>query len=223
MVVLSAIGRFFKKIWDWIKQTAWIQPLLIVGIIFGVIFSIPPIVKGIKNANEKRNGAEYYYQKYQLSLDGGEESEAAKLTTAIEEKNKDAISGQDKFFIAFVNKSGNCDDLKDGFETLETHINNQYYQTEENKPFHLITIFTDDVTSDTTDEKSAFEQYLERQHEFFSLAGPRIETTAYYNKSGKLDADRVENFSLAEKDAFTNPIILLVESGLTPINVQIIN
>ena len=40
MVVLSAIGRFFKKIWDWIKQTAWIQPLLIVGIIFGVIFIV---------------------------------------------------------------------------------------------------------------------------------------------------------------------------------------
>lgn len=48
--VFKAIGRFFKKIWDWIKTTAWVQPLLIVGIIFGIIFSINPIVNAIKGA-----------------------------------------------------------------------------------------------------------------------------------------------------------------------------
>ena len=43
-----AIGRFFKKIWEWIKSTAWVQPLLIVAIIFGVIFSINTITNAIK-------------------------------------------------------------------------------------------------------------------------------------------------------------------------------
>lgn len=57
MKVLKAIGRFFAKIWNWIKETAWIQPLLIVGLIFGVIFAIPPITKGIEELQE--NGPKY--------------------------------------------------------------------------------------------------------------------------------------------------------------------
>lgn len=55
-----AIGRFFKKIWEWIKQTAWIQPLLIVAIIFGIIFSISPITEAIKEAIEADDTGEFY-------------------------------------------------------------------------------------------------------------------------------------------------------------------
>ena len=43
MKVLSAIGGFFARIGRWIKETAWIQPLLIVGAIFAVIFAIPHV------------------------------------------------------------------------------------------------------------------------------------------------------------------------------------
>ena len=39
MAILRAIGRFFAKIGRWIRDTAWVQPLLIVGAIFGLIFS----------------------------------------------------------------------------------------------------------------------------------------------------------------------------------------
>ena len=49
MVVLRAIGGFFARIGRWIKETAWIQPLLIVGAIFAVIFSIPHIIKGVSS------------------------------------------------------------------------------------------------------------------------------------------------------------------------------
>lgn len=55
-----AIGRFFKKIWEWIKNTAWVQPLLIVAIIFGVIFSINPITDAIKEAIEADDTGEFY-------------------------------------------------------------------------------------------------------------------------------------------------------------------
>ena len=123
--------------------------------------------------------------------------------------------GSDKFFIAFVNKSGNANELKDGFAVLEKNINNDYYKTIDNKPFKLITIFTDDVTSDTKDDKTAFNQYLERQHEFFELAGSRMLNTDYCTKAKKLDENRVEEFSRAEESAFSSPIILLVEMKLS--------
>lgn len=60
---MNKIGNFFIKIGqgikkgffgliNWVKNTAWIQPLLIVGLIFGVILSIKPVtswVGGILN------------------------------------------------------------------------------------------------------------------------------------------------------------------------------
>ena len=59
MKVLKAIGNFFVKIWKWIVKTAWIQPLLIVGLLFGVIFSIPPIVEAIRNSGSESNPQEF--------------------------------------------------------------------------------------------------------------------------------------------------------------------
>jgi hypothetical protein len=49
MKVLKAIGDFFVRIWRWIKETAWVQPLLIVGAIFAIIFSIPYFTKWISS------------------------------------------------------------------------------------------------------------------------------------------------------------------------------
>ena len=59
--IFKAIGGFFKKIWEWIRQTAWVQPLLIVGIIFGLIFSINPIINAIQSAVNASNDGEFYY------------------------------------------------------------------------------------------------------------------------------------------------------------------
>ena len=58
--IFIAIGRFFKKIWEWIKTTAWVQPLLIVAVIFGIIFSINPIADAIKEAVEADDAGEFY-------------------------------------------------------------------------------------------------------------------------------------------------------------------
>ena len=41
MKILKVIATPFVALWRWIKETAWVQPLLIVGCIFAVIFSIP--------------------------------------------------------------------------------------------------------------------------------------------------------------------------------------
>lgn len=38
--VFRAIGRFFKSIWRYVKQNAWIQPILMVGLIFAIIFGL---------------------------------------------------------------------------------------------------------------------------------------------------------------------------------------
>lgn len=59
----KAIGNFFKKIglfiwkylkvaWTYIKENAWIQPIAIVALIFGLVFGFNGIVKGIEKIKE---------------------------------------------------------------------------------------------------------------------------------------------------------------------------
>lgn len=64
-IILAAIGEFFARIWRWIVETAWIQPLLIVGTIFGVIFSIPSISSWISETSET-SGQYKFYNKHKL-------------------------------------------------------------------------------------------------------------------------------------------------------------
>ncbi|MEY3496720.1 MAG: hypothetical protein RJA80_943, partial [Actinomycetota bacterium] len=79
---MKPIGTFFGKIfgglWNWIKETAWIQPLLIVGTIFAIIFSIPTITEWVNGIAESINSPESYYRNYQKKLEG-EEAVGAKI------------------------------------------------------------------------------------------------------------------------------------------------
>ena len=218
MVVLSAIGRFFKKIWDWIRQTAWIQPLLIVGVIFGVIFSIPSIVKAVQNG--KRDKATYaaYYHNYKYSLEGGAESKADTLTDDLYEvirdnskvddfKSKHGDLG-DKFFLAYVEKDCTpCENAKEAFAKYE----------KENSDFHLVTIFTDDETSESEESKSAFGKYLDRHLDFFAEVGSIAYETDYFKNGYISDADgsALHGFIDADLETFEAPSILFVELSLS--------
>jgi len=72
MVVLRAISGFFVKIGRWIKETAWIQPLLIVGGIFAIIFSIPYISNWVSSWFTDSNAASGFYKDYKVSLEGAD-------------------------------------------------------------------------------------------------------------------------------------------------------
>ena len=226
MVVLSAIGRFFKKIWDWIKQTAWIQPLLIVGIIFGVIFSIPSIVKAVNaSKKEKSTYAAYYENAYRLSLEGEKDSRADKFAYALadvmrsgDETKIKADFGDlgDKFFVAFVAKDcEKCEEAKEGFATFDEKLNKNasYMTTDTTETFKLVTIFTDDENKETEENKTAFVSYLDRHQDLFELAGGVAESTAYYQPNKKINASDIEALSSADPDNFLTPTIFLVELG----------
>ena len=91
MKVLRAIGGFFAKIGRWIANTAWIQPLLIVGGIFAVIFSIPYIKTAIENAQIDNTDYDYeYYKSFSLNLEEG--NRADKLLGYLENEEFDKIN-----------------------------------------------------------------------------------------------------------------------------------
>ena len=69
MNVLKKLGTPFVALWRWIKETAWVQPLLIVGVIFAIIFSIPSITSWVQSwdfGDDKYN----WLENKQLSLEG---------------------------------------------------------------------------------------------------------------------------------------------------------
>ena len=216
MVVFRAIGAFFARIWRWIKETAWVQPLLIVGIIFGVIFSIPSIVNGITSLVDKINSSESYYHKFEKSLVNGENSEADKLTSSVmsvmdDASKKGEVAGQygEKFFLMYVESNcSSCKEAREGFETLESNFSN--YVKDTSAGFKMYTIFADEVTSETTTEETAFVQYMNRHSDFFEeAAGVGYGTDYYIN--GKISKSDLENVESCDPDNFLTPTIFLVD------------
>ncbi len=132
MKVLRAIGGFFAKIGRWIAGTAWVQPLLIVGAIFGVIFSIPYIKKGIEGLQADSTDYKYlYYQDRSLSL--AEDGKADKLLGYLEDydNNVENIRSEfgSKFFLTFAQKNcTNCKDAVEGYKYFSTHNSSEKYK-----------------------------------------------------------------------------------------------
>ena len=56
----NPVKRFFINIWQWFKETAWIQVLLIVGLIIGIVMSITPLVGWISGLVEKSKESTFY-------------------------------------------------------------------------------------------------------------------------------------------------------------------
>lgn len=215
MIVLRAIGAFFVRIWRWIKETAWVQPLLIVGIIFGIIFSIPSIVNGIKSLSESQASSETYYRRFQYSLSGGDSSKADKVTDYIYKKSKDSNVPLDeslgeKFFLMFVSEDcSSCNEAKGGFETFEDNFNSTFNPSD-GSAFHMVTIFTDEVTSETTSKETAFVQYMDRNQAFFEYAAA-VGWNSAYKTNGHISEDDLKNVEQVDPDNFLTPTILFVD------------
>lgn len=127
MKVLRAIGGFFARIGKWIRDTAWVQPLLIVGGIFALIFAIKPTVNWVQSWFSSGNAVEKYYKSKKLSWDNAGTETGSKVEHLFEYmmdpdgKYKNEFS--EKFFVLFyVDGCEGCIANYDGFNYLETHI-----------------------------------------------------------------------------------------------------
>ncbi len=229
MKVLKAIGNFFVRIWRWIKETAWIQPLLIVGLIFGLIFSIQPITKWIQGLAEDANSSSTFYSQFQKSLEGNADSDADTLTNYVSDRmdGKDVTSNKfytenDKFFLAYVASTcPSCEEAKPGFETLKNNWGGSLAPKDTSLSFKMYTIFTDQTTDDSSSQKTPFLQYLDRNSYFFEGAA-ETGRDSYYYMNGHLSDSDLENLESADPDNFLTPTILLVdftkgEPGITQV------
>lgn len=212
--VLYVIGQFFVRIGRWIKETAWIQPLLIVGGIFAIILSINPIYQAIKSYTDERNSAHEYYKKFQVSLKGVENSSADKLLAEIDENENNQSSSLDgkKFFLVFHQVDcAACEEAREGFEKLSS------YSTSDlgGSAFSMKTI---DASQDTDEDykpsnssaKSAFEAFLDRNIPYFEGYASAAQNTNYFLNGG-ISQETIDKIESAEVSQFQTPTIFLVD------------
>ena len=228
MKILKAIGGFFVRIWRWIKNTAWVQPLLIVGAIFGVIFSIPAITNGIRGIIEYNESANKFYASFQLSMEGEKSSAAYKLIDPLydeiklEHKSGDADkpwekfnADQQKYFLLFTNTNNSTTNgWKDAFVALKDNWGSTYIPKVDDsgvgKNFKLYTIFTDESTSATTTVQTAFSKFLDAESAFFEKAGDQLKKSWYCFNEGVKKED-IDTFISSESTTFKTPTLLLID------------
>ena len=243
MKVLSAIGRFFARIGRWIKETAWIQPLLIVGAIFAVIFAIPHIINGVKSWFDDSDAANTFYAQYRLSLtnadkdnnDFGGSSDVDKFFTYLEDpEQKDKLlkmtGNQERFLVAFVEKdSSSAKDLYSGLKAFRDKWNNaEFSESLKGKgSFKLLTIYTD--TTNSNDE-NLFDMVWRNHYGLFEdLADSNYLPYTYYAQNkGYSENNYASNFIVSDEKTEECPIStpLLMYFDFTsdnPIENQIVN
>ena len=158
MFILRAIGRFFVRIWRWIKETAWVQPLLIVGGIFAIIFSIPYLTKWVKSWFNDTSASEKYYSSKKVSLKNAKDHKSDVdvlfdyLTTYADEGKVDPAGEKKfgkKFFLTLVQENcANCDERYGAFKTLEENWGKGSFEELKGETFKMHTIYVDTKNDD---------------------------------------------------------------------------
>ncbi len=194
--VLSAIGRFFKGIGNWIKTTAWIQPLLIVGAIFALIMSIKPISNWIGEITATES-ISTFYDDHKVSfkdLFGAD----GKMDKTTEDTNKTLIV----ILIREENEEcANCVAAENHFEQFfnldHEGINNRTYE------IAVLDIASDELYEDEGGDPELLKDFIDQKG--LSEVYENMDSE-YKDPNGKVD-------TAADDGPISTPAILRIEDG----------
>jgi hypothetical protein len=227
---MKLIGAFFQRIfggfWSWIKETAWVQPLLIVGVIFAVIFSIPTISTWIQGIADNINSPETYYRTQQRKLEGPnddeEESDAQKLVDAM----LDGVAYEDneKFILFFVQTGcGGCEELQPAVKLISENTS-RFYGTRRSGStvipvtatdfgtFKFYTIFVDEeFANDPTPTVTPFQRFLNRNSAFREAVSDVAKDSYYFENGFITQTDVVNRIEAATEGGFITPTAIVYD------------
>lgn len=200
--IFQPIGKFFGAIWRWIKETAWVQPLLIVSIIFGLIFSIKPISEGISSLAENVSNSERLYKDNKVTLTNG------KAYNLVEDVDGARFKDDDKYFLVFVESScANCKAAYKGFKEL---LNNKTYNHKE-EGYKLKTIYIDeDGGVDKNDKNNEFTKLFFNNDSFREAITTVAKNSSYESNVGY---DENKLAAIESGEDFYTPLILLMDKA----------
>ena len=248
MKVLKAIATPFVALWRWIKETAWVQPLLIVGVIFAIIFSIPSITSWVQSWDFGSDSYKWL-EDQKLSLEGmtgknntGEAhdffkdfNEANKSwqtndkTAARQKMNKYTGDGN-KMMLYFVQENTTAENVNEASAYLVNEAWNQKIKEKDSTApnFRYKSIFTDqkiDVDeNDHTYETITPYEYLIIDSEFLqfysALHSAALSSNYYINLSSSSDKTTLESNvdKIDKKDEYSSALPYYVIIDLTDKN-----
>src|SRR5574344_1471157 len=108
---MSNTKKFFGRIWEWFKEAAWFQVLLMVGVVIGIVLSITPITQAISGWIEDSKKIKYF-ENHRINY--------TDFIAKIERLNEDNPS-EKEFGVIFYKYSSANDDLEKG---LNNYISN---------------------------------------------------------------------------------------------------
>lgn len=214
----------FIKLWNWIKETAWIQPLLIVGVVFAIIFSISPIVQACSQMWSNEDIKFYTDRKYSLDniYDSPEKCDALGLINNIynAENETDATAKAElvkklpakKFFLMFYSETCDvCKSSSDAFEYLVDNWNKSGTSFVTDDTFKMVTI---DAKESIDDEKANGKDGIPELYSqcplFFEGVSNAIQQTEYYLRE-KISDSTLNEFATADEDSFPIPSLILID------------
>ena len=237
MNILKAINAAFTKFWRWIKETAWVQPLLIVGGIFAIIFSISRFNSWFSVMAVGTSTG--YFNSFRVSLENegqeGYETAADKLTTSINDysfnnyqsyeelkttlENAGVINDYGmKYFLLFVEEDcAGCENAERAFKLLEDGWNKATFKFEDGIQLNIKSIYADELSTndrdyDLEEDSRAFYRYTKKfdDRDFWARAAGRLEGRPYKdNKS--VSSSKYESLENAEASSWETPTIFLVD------------
>ena len=242
MVVLRAIGSFFARIGRWIRDTAWVQPLLIVGGIFAIIFSIPYITKWVQSWFTTGDAAVSFYKNSgYLKLSNGDadgkNSDADKLLKFILSDDSEKTEEQykkygEKFFVTFVQEDcSTCSTIYKGWKTAKENWGkatgfkrvldkdgNEIYKADKSD-FKMYTIFVDQKNDD---DKNYFWQLHDQTYpvqwgDLSTLENPYCKNNTSISYDGLASSEEED---LSGGSVFTTPTTLLFDRKFAEENHQ---
>lgn len=131
---MNKVKEFFKKIAAYIRNTAWIQPILIVIVIFVILFSLNPLTNAIKkgwtNLTSVNKMETISYKEYVEKVNEGTEKFVVVFTTKGDETCADLYDSMNEFLKGDTYKNGDFKIYNVSLTTKsgKTSINGRKYE-----------------------------------------------------------------------------------------------
>lgn len=222
---MDKVKKFFGRIWEWIKETAWFQVLCLVGLVIGIVLSISPITKAISNAIEDGKQVKYF-EKHRITYDElntkvedltsgkSEEDFGVIFYNYTKTENKDLQKGLNNYANDFSNiaKKVYALDINCLSDNKSAYNDDKYFETykvNKQQLFHLGQAFQDVYTDEYVDVINNDEKEVKQDSKEYEISDstPIIENTlVWFAADGQPISSTKVNYENNNSSDITYPI-----------------
>ena len=203
--------------WEWFKEAAWLQVLLIVAVVVGLVVAIPFVVQSVVSALNNDDSSFYEahrinYSTYQKYLNGEDESCNGLIGDGKADGTFSPSSDKEGFVVMFYKtNSSDCTSMQGRIETWYNNFNSKYSKSYgDTLKFYAIQCdwYTPDSekTADKEGDISAYENAyitLEQQQTVQNQIADVYLDQDDLHKSSSVDEARLNENIITDKNART--------------------